>query len=513
VGPAVANRAVMDDTTKGFGAGARAAAMAGGAILMAGCIPTLGFYSLEAVVTVTIGTVLSLWSVVAPASCERLFTTAHGRRGLRALGPVLLLLSSYRHALDPQPGLLVAPFGLLAFILLVVALLRSPEDESPLAALLPGLAVWSPTAALLETRLMYVERSGALAWMINGWLAALLFLPLLLLVSRRAGQPARIALLATILLLGGWSRGSAIVASPDPVIDVYSVLDQTPKALLRGENPYRYAIISPYGTARAQRFRMGTKVARSDPEFYTPGILLICTPTAALNIDPRWWLVVAWMVAGAIALRYGSAGVPRPERLLVAYCLALVPSASFATEQAWIDPVAGILIAASMLPLPPVAAGILAAFGVTVKQTALALVPAILIRWRRQRTAWWAMAAGVAAIIGPFLLWDAHEFLKDCFLGYAKEGIRTTGICFPALVLNLTAVHLPTMPLTLLGMGVAAGLAWLARDSRPRLLAACGVGLAVVNLLNKWAFLNYYEVATMLLYLAAVWPARREGEA
>ena len=500
------NQLPMSSDANGFGQGARAAAAVGGALLIAGCIPTLGFYSLEAVLTVAVGTLLGLAAVLAPETCNRVLATAHGRRLLRAIGPALLLRSAYRHALDPQPGVLVVPLGLLAFILLIVALLREARDETPLRALLPGLAVWSPAAALLETRLMYIERSGAASVMFYAWLAALLVLPAIVLLSRNASRTVRIGALAGILVLGGLVRGEAIIASPEPVIDVYSVLDQTPKALLRGENPYRYQIVSPYGTERARRFRMGTKEARSDPEFYTPGILLICLPTAALNMDPRWWLLVAWLAAAGLALWLGSPRIPRPERMLLAFCLAMVPSASFATEQAWIDPVFGILIAASMLPLSPVAAGILAAFGVTVKQTAIALVPAILIRWRQERKAWLAFAVGVACIIGPFLVWDAHEFLKDCFLGYAKEGLRTTGICLPALVYNLTEVRLPTMPLTLLGMAVAAGLAWLSRDSRPRLLAACGVGLAVVNLLNKWAFLNYYEVATMLFYLSAIWP-------
>ncbi len=501
----------MDSTSTGFGAGARAAAAAGGAIVLAGCLPTLGFYSLEAVVTVALGTVAAVLAVAAPGSCDRALATRHGRRLLRALGPVLLLMSAYRHALEPQPGVLVAPLGLLAFILLVIALLRSPADDSPLGALLPGLAVWSPAAALLETRLMYVEVAPAAAVVTSGWLAGLALVPVLLWSAGRQ-RIVRSASLVAILAVGIVVRGGAIVASPDPVIDVYSLLQQKPRDLLRGDNPYLTELTSPYGSERARRFRMGTQAAETDPPWYPPGFVLLGTVTTLLRVDPRWWLPLAWTVAAVFSARLGSDAIGRREAGLVAGCLALAPAASFTTEQAWMDPVWAVLMAAALATPTPLAAGLLAGLGLTVKQTAALLLPAVLLAGRHSLRVGLVAAVVAAVLVLPFLFGSPGEFLDDCLFGFLARDLPATGLCLPAAILRLTSLTVPSLPLTGLGIAAAVGLAWIARADPPRLVAAGGAGLAVFSLLNKYAFMNFYEVATMLLYLSAAWPARGDGD-
>lgn len=501
----------MSTASDSFGPGARAATMAAGALLLAGCLPTLGFYSLGAVITVGFGTVAALLAVLCPGACDRGLATVHGRRALRALGPVLLLLSAYHHALDAQPSRLVAPLGLLAFGLLVAALLGSPKDETPLRAVLPGLLIWSPAAALLETRLMYVEVPAGSAAILYGWLTGLM-LACGLAWCRRETRLAS-GLVAALLLLGVVVRGGAIIASPSPVIDVYALLEQRPRDLLRGENPYTAALASPYRTPRAVRFRVATMDADDDPPWYPPGFLLLGVAAKLVHVDPRWWLPLAWTVAALAAARWGRrSGRPR-EAGLIAGCLALLPSASFTAEQSWMDPVWVVLMAASLAPLAPVAAGALAGLGLTVKQTAMLVLPAVVLRWRGERRVA-AVALGVAAAVClPFVLWSPAAFFSDCLLGFLARDLPATGLCVPAAFLNLTGWAVPTLPLTLLGATAAVGLAWGARDSRPRLVAAAGAGVAVFSVLNKYAFMNFYEAATLLLYLGAAWPARAEGEA
>ncbi|MCD6360976.1 MAG: DUF2029 domain-containing protein [Armatimonadetes bacterium] len=488
---------------------ARAVATLAAAVLMAACMPTLGFLSTEAVALVLAATALAGLAVFAPERCERMLRHEWALRALRALGPAGLVVAAYRDALAARPAPVGPYLGLIGFAALVAGLLRRADDETPLGALLPGLVLWCAGAGLLYTKLMFVENTTGVvavtfAWVGAAALACVMFPPL---VTRR--PTARLLVFLAALGLGAMLRGGAIVASPNPVIDVYSVLDQTPRALLRGENPYRCRIVSPYGTERARRFRMSTKRARSDIEFYTPGIILLETPLAALWLDPRWLMAATWLLAGAAIFVWASRQASlRAHAAHLAAVALLLPSAGFTAEQSWVDPVFGLLFALGMLPLSPIPAGALLGVGVTVKQTALALLPAAVIGWRRSPRALAALALTALAITLPFLVWDPGEFMKDCFLGYASEPIRANAVTLPALVLRATGRALPATPLTAIALALGVLAAWRARSSAARLVAAGAFALCALNVLAKWAYMNYYEVAAMLLIFAAAWPSR-----
>lgn len=505
--------------------GARAVVVLAAALVMTACMPTLGFLSTEAVILVCVGVALAGVAVFAPDLCGRLLAGEWALRGLAAVGPAGLVVGAYRDALTARPTLWAAYLGLIGFVAVVAGLLRRTENQTPLGALVPGVVLWCAGEGLLYTKLMYVESPLGASVVSVAWIAAVVvgatmcLLPPAWVFGRLPGpdtdpvRPARAAAIAVVLIvlligLGGAVRLGAIIASPNPVIDVYSVLDQTPRALLRGENPYRYQIVSPYGTERARRFRI-TQSADPNVEIYPPGIIILGTPLAAIGADPRWLLVVCWLVVGVLVARHAwSDAALRPHAPVLVGALMLLPSASFTAEQAWIDPAYVAFFLLGMAMTQPVAAGLLFGFGLTVKQTAICVLPAMLIHVWHTRAARVAMVLCFAAVVLPFLIWDAGEMLRDVVLGFAQKSVHENALSLPGLVLATTGYSLPSVPLVLVALALGVFATWRARGSTARLVAAAGFTVAVFSLLSKYAYMNWYEGACVILLVAAAWAAR-----
>jgi len=500
--------------------GARAVVVLAAAVVMAACMPTLGFLSAEAVILVSVGVALAGGAVFAPDLCGRLLAGEWALRGLAAVGPAGLVIAAYRDALAVRPTLWAPYLGLIGFVTVVAGLLRRTENQAPLGALVPGVMLWCAGGGLLDTRLMYVENEVGAAIVSLAWMAAVVvataicLLPPTWLSGRLLSPdgdtahptPTAIAAVLVLLVLGGATRAGAIIASPDPVIDVYSVLDQTPRAVLRGENPYRYQIVSPYGTERARRFRV-TQSADPNIEIYPPGIIILGTPLAAVGADPRWMLLACWFaIAVLVARNAWSAPVLRPHVPALVGALMLLPSASFTAEQAWIDPAYVALFVLGMAVTQPVAAGLLFGFGLTVKQTAICVLPAMLVHGWRSRATRVSMLLCFSAVVLPFLIWDAGEMLRDVVLGFAQKSVHENALSLPGLILAGTGYSLPSVPLVLVALALGAFATWRSRGSTGRLIAAAGFTVAVFSLLSKYAYINWYEGACVILLVAAAWP-------
>jgi len=476
---------------------ARAAALLGGAVVLVGCLPTSGFYSADGLLLVALGTALAVWAVWRPDDLTGLESGLWPRRVLRAVGPALLLWTASGPTTTCQPLAAAWPLWLAAVAGLILAVLAAREDESLTRALAVGLLLWAPGAALWQTHIMYVDRPAAetvvgLAW----WLA--LGLGVAGLLTLPATPAVRRAWLAGALALGLVVRAGALVASPDPVIDVYAWLVQAPRALAAGRNPYAMRLASPYATPRAQRFGSNTPVD-DDPPTYPPGIILHALPAAA-GIDPRWVLVAAWLALVGLAL---AAGVG--EAYPAVGLLLLLPTVTFTAEQAWFDILLALWFTAGLL-WPRGSGGVAWGLALTIKQTGVFLLPAMVAARAGERGRWRAVAATVAAVVLPFVLWSPRDFWHDVVAGHLGTSVRLDALCLPVWWHVNLGWDLPAEPLLAVVVVVAALVAWRARTSRPGTAVAAAVGLLVFNLLNRRAMLNYYEVAVALLVVGAVLP-------
>src|SRR5207253_1580103 len=112
-----------------------------------------------------------------------------------------------------------------------------------------------------------------------------------------------------LFLAGGVLRGGAVLASPEPVIDVYAWVRDASGLLLEGKNPYAAEYQSPYGTERARRKGVGHS-PETQPAAYPPLPILFALPLRAVGItDVRWAnvacdLLAAWMLL-AVGRRRG----------------------------------------------------------------------------------------------------------------------------------------------------------------------------------------------------------------
>jgi uncharacterized membrane protein len=223
--------------------------------------------------------------------------------------------------------------------------------------------------------------------------------------------------------------------------------------------------------------------------------------------------VAAWLVLALLALvQAGQAGLGPWRAVLLAGLVLLPVSASFTAEQGWFDVLVGVLFVVAMLPAQR-GAGVALGLCLTVKQSALFLLPAAVARWWWRRPQVLAVALGVALLVSvPFVLWGPADFWRDVASGHLMTGVRGNAICWPALLLQTWDASVPGGPLLLLAWLLAMAAAWAARGSPGRLTVAAGFAMLAFNLLNRRAMYNYYEVAVALLLAGAALPDRLEED-
>jgi hypothetical protein len=237
------------------------------------------------------------------------------------------------------------------------------------------------------------------------------------------------AVLAVNLALGVWM----LKASPNPRIDVVEVHQSALRALGRGRNPYRVTFRNIYGQNSGfynPEAVAGDRVLFGYP--YPPMSLLVAAPGQLIFKDYRYAELAA--LVGAAAL-IGYAGASLIAQL-AAVMLLTTPRVFFVLEQGWTEPIAVLMLAATiwaMIRRPdwsPWIAGLM----VVTKQY-LGLAGPLLWKYgwsqRGRATQYVARAAAAAAIVTlPFLLWNVRAFVDTVVLLQTKEPFRIDSLSF-----------------------------------------------------------------------------------
>jgi hypothetical protein len=403
--------------------------------------------------------------------------------------------------------------AVLALALALAACLRAGPEPSPagsaaaetaLAAAALFLAGWVAGGYGLDrllsgrSELFYPDVGRAEALLPWAELAGFAAVALAALAPRTVWRPGGRwpILLGLVVLTGTLLRVLPIVASPDPVIDVYAWLRDAPGNLLHGKNPYATDIESPYGTPRAAEY--GVPLPPDPrPAAYPPLPILLALPFRAVGLDVRL-ANVAGDLAAAVAL-VGVARFRGRVRLgvLAAALYLHLPRVPFLIEQAWYEPMlAGLLGAGLCLGeregRAKWAGHVLLGLGLTGKQYGVA--PLVPLAWAERRR-WQPLAFGlaVAALVSlPFFLWSPHDFLS-VVLG--KHLARPTQ--YGSITLTSAAVELFDREPPRAVMWAVAGVLIAAVAVRgPQRGAAVGLGmgtaLAVFCLFHTQGYLNYF---------------------
>jgi hypothetical protein len=347
-----------------------------------------------------------------------------------------------------------------------------------------------------------------------------------------AAGPARTALHAATLVVCGWAvarlwaaagsslrrRGDAaaaallafgqvltLLASPQPVIDVFTITTAALDHLAAGRNPYPQPYFDIYG---------GRYGYAASPNYW-PGLFYALLPFRVLAGDLRFGFVAAnalcaWLLARLADASSASRGA-RNALLWLSF-----PVSFFVLEQAWIDPLLTLAlagIAQGLVRRRWVAAGAFAGLLLGTKQYGLIAVWITLwYAWRaggpRSALRFGAFAAAAfGACVIPFLLWDRQSFLLYSVRIYLEQPLREDSLSWPTFFLN----ELHWVPpggfrslLGIAGFALLIPLALFTRRPQPTpadWAAALALAYTWTFLEVKNAFCNYYYLIAFLFVL------------
>jgi hypothetical protein len=330
---------------------------------------------------------------------------------------------------------------------------------------------------------------------------------------------ARRALLFLLALLSG---ALMLRLSPEPLIDVFPLHQQTAQALLAGKSIYHPGVIDVLDTFH------GTY---NIPAYtYLPLTAYLTTIAYAITQDTRWANLASQLVAAVllwiVAERCARSGRPDGDAKssapglvppgiwadLVAVVLLFHPRELLVLEKSWVEPMAmpflgGFVLAA--VARKPIVASVCLGLLCASKQHLvmylpfLALVPGVGIRG--------VFIAGAVALatLAPYLF-PPTELYRATFVAIKNTPFRNDALALPAC-LYFVGVTIPSW------VGFAAALvplAWVRRVPReigPLLLGECMM-FGLFYVLGRQAFCNYYyllDVTSLFAVAALPWRPER----
>ncbi len=409
-----------------------------------------------------------------------------------------------------QPLLLLLLCGMIA---LVAAGMRGGKAARIGACFTPaqllGVTAFVGVGMLaLQPQLIYAEEATpyytlrALLGLLTLWIGVGL--------ARATSDPAgergtRMLIAGTLGLL--LVQGLVVLASPQPLIDVFVTNSAGVDFLLRGSNPY--AMTYPDVYRGAYDFVPGFG--------YPPGALGLLVPFRLLG-DVR--LASIGANAASVVLLLGlmrRAGYTRKTGWIACLAWLALPISLFVLEQAWVDPLLVPFILGLMLAVITrrwAAAGALLAALIGIKQYAVLLVlPSAVFAWRVGGRAALFRAAGATAIglillIAPFALLDGDALYHQLAGTLFQRELRNDSLSIPAFIIYALGRDLPEAFLAAVTVANAVGFSvWLARREHADehdWLSAIVMTFAISFLFGKQAFCNYYYLLAALLFARAL---------
>ncbi len=358
-----------------------------------------------------------------------------------------------------------------------------------------GLSGYGMVKAEVLSRQTVAQAEALLPWLARlgcGVLASLL-LPLAAPAGKwRHLLPVQIGLL---FLVGAQLRVAAVLAVPDPVVDVYTAFHDGAGHLLAGHNPYTAAYTHPYATPPADYDRY---------PFYPPLPLLLTVPFRAAGLDVRFANVVADLLAALVLLELGRGRGRLLAGAFAAGAYLFFPRVPFMMEQAWYEPMLAACLGGGLLLVEQGRrlGYVLLGLGLTGKQYGPVLLLPLLWACRRRLRPLLLGVAGVGAVVLlPFLLWNPAAFLDVIFFAFLRRPPREDALTLQVGARELLGLELST-PLLWAVAGIA--VAWITWRTPQNVTAAAlwmGTTLLTFCLLHKQGFFNYFYLCEYLFLL------------
>jgi hypothetical protein len=312
-----------------------------------------------------------------------------------------------------------------------------------------------------------------------------------------------------LALIGLGLKMALLLASPEPRIDVWTILQEGAEALTRGENPYAVAFSDPYLPGQ-----------RTEAYVYLPLVLWVTAPFRWLLGEVRVAQLVCEALSFWLLWRLARPADPRNrvaarQAELFALLFLYHPRALFVLEQSWTEPIAVTLLLGLLGCLKKrraLAASILAGLFFATKQYLALLAPLFWLGGRALGLAWPRILGGLmlavavaAAVTLPLALWEPRAFLDDVLWYHLSTPLRDDALTLTTAFYKLSGQEPSGLVSAGLAMGaLALGLAAHRRHPSPAGLAsAAGLVLLWALLFQKHAFCNYYYLVGATLLAAA----------
>jgi hypothetical protein len=438
-----------------------------------------------------------------------------GRVILAGVG--LLLAAWYLNQPGPKVWATNLVFLASAGTAVGVSCRRLPPGSLP-ATLLAAVALFLGGRAILDGQVLYGEAPRALAVLRWSGLAGLA-LPATFLLDlgrpreRRGAFGLRLVLL---LLTGLLLRAAAVRASPDPVTDVYAWERDATGHLLAGRNPYAATYQGWYSTVTARRFQLQLPPNDPHPAVYPPLPLLLMLPFRTAGVDVRWAIVGCDLAAALVLLvvAWGRAG-PVAGALAAAVHLHL-PRTPLLIENGYYEPMLAALLGGGLLLVERGRRSgyLLLGLALTGKQFGVVLAAPLGRALRRHwRYLLAALAVAGAAVVLPFLLWDARAFWTVTVAKHVDQPPLFLALTLTSGLHDLLRFDPPRYLMPLVALVLVGWVSW--RTPRAGTEAALWLGTALLAacLCFVKAFFYYYFLCTYLLLLGAAALAAEEAEA
>lgn len=469
----------------------------------------IGGYAFVGVAGLVVALVVGLFALFVRSSRELVLPPWLGRWGL-VLGVVLAsMVPRIVRGVEPVPHS-VAHFVVSMLVLAVVLRKRTPifADAHPVLAL---AALVLPCQAACWDGIAYPEPDSA-AYCVVPWVALALFALMGATVTRSTAFLERrfgVVLLA-LLALGGGVRILAVIASPDPVVDVWSWRRDAPRHLLRGVNPYGAEYEDVYASRRGGPhglFNPNSPGTTRDLPTYPPLPIAMSLPFAALDLDVRFADALCDVIAAGLLAVAGFTLRNRAVGAIAAGIYLGYPLAARVIEQSWYEPMLAALIGGGLVLLARGyrIGGFVLGLGLVGKQFGAVLAPASARACRRTGTSW-TIGLALAALLslGTFLLWDARWFLDIILFNHMKMGPRLDSLTVSSLCFNEFGALPPSWLLWGLMLLACGLIAW--KTPACPIAGAAGIGLSLLAfcLFNLQANFNYFYLCDYLLLLGIV---------
>jgi 4-amino-4-deoxy-L-arabinose transferase-like glycosyltransferase len=368
----------------------------------------------------------------------------------------------------------------------------------------------------------------ARTWGLSAWLPAVLAGLLGILVVAAVAQPRLKELAAIVAVfvlyalptLGAVIRWHLVPSTMALIGDGAYQIQLARNLLMRGVDPYGF----DYTGSGLERTPWGQPFPNPALHHldYWPGTIVLPLPLqAAFQFVTGWWDERIWLLlAGAAVFVLLRWLLPGPAGRIAAVAFFLIPGHSLLAVLGDNDlPMIALLLAATLTIARRrfVPAAIIIGLAIATKQSALIAVPVLVawgfangITWRSLPRYAGIAALAVAALLAPFVVWNASAFVRDTVLynvGSGAEAYPIQGIGLSSWLLQAGIIHGPrdAFPFLLIQLPLviaawALGWRWLLRH-RLAADAVLWMGLAFFVFLftNRFAQPTYLLLAVELI--------------